>query len=162
MNPPTELDLVSAIYTSTATTIFTEEQLRELLEVSRDRNGASAVTGMLLYRAGRFIQVLEGPSATVERLLERIRADHRHTGMRVLRNAPTDSRSFAEWTMGYEPITVPRAHAVEGLRDAFDDLEQPSSALALRALRDLTIWFRVRSGVSPLPRPAELFLDRTD
>jgi len=137
--------LTSLVYTSTASAPFRETALAHLLEESRERNAAQEITGMLLYRDERFIQVLEGPAHAVRRLAETIGRDRRHHDMRILLEEPLDSRRFADWTMGYR--TLQGNDAPVGFRDSFADLESgDADATTLRALRELTLWFRVRSG----------------
>jgi len=138
-------DLVSVVYVSTAATSFEASQLGDLLAQSRTANAAKGLTGLLLYRGGRFIQVLEGPRPTVLDLVETLRRDPRHVDMRVLLNEGIDRRSYSEWTMGYEPIDAPGTPAPEGFRDTFDDLESDDDSVTARAVRELTVWFRARS-----------------
>jgi hypothetical protein len=142
-------DLTSVLYSSSATDPFSDAELADLLSQSRRDNGERDVTGMLLYRAGRFFQVLEGPRATVHALLERISADARHTRMRTLIEEPIRRRAFAEWTMGFEPIETASTPRPEGFRDTFDDLESDDATAVMRAARELSMWFRVRSVRTP-------------
>ncbi|KAA9089069.1 BLUF domain-containing protein [Microbacterium radiodurans] len=138
-------DLLSVLYTSTARSPFGDDELAELLTRSRASNERHELTGMLLYRGGRFVQVLEGPAERVRDLLAVIATDERHTAMRVLIEQPIERREFADWTMGYQPIAVTTAPAPAGFRDTFDDLEQSGDPSAtLRAARELSLWFRVR------------------
>lgn len=137
--------LVSVAYVSTATEPFDDARLAELLSFSRSSNHAHDLTGMLLYRRGRFFQVLEGPEDAVDELMRKIRRDSRHDGVRVLLRESLDDRRFDEWTMGYEPIGVPTTPAPEGFRDTFDDLESDDDSVSSRAVRELTVWFRART-----------------
>ncbi|MFJ4036685.1 BLUF domain-containing protein [Microbacterium sp. NPDC090007] len=137
--------LVSVSYVSTATEPFDDERLAALLSYSRRANHAHELTGMLLYRRGRFFQVLEGPRDAVEHLMDAIRGDDRHTDVRVLLSEDIDERRFTEWTMGYEPISVSPSPAPAGFRDTFDDLESDDDDAIIRAVRELTVWFRARS-----------------
>lgn len=136
----------SVVYSSRATAPLDDGALRELLEQSRTSNAERDVTGMLLYRNGRFIQILEGPEQAVRDTMAKIERDPRHDHLRVLIDEFIDERNFAEWTMGFEPITTPDAEAPEGFRDTFDDLEAHGDPSAtLRAARELSLWFRVRA-----------------
>lgn len=137
--------LLSVVYSSHARDPFDEGRLRELLAQSRAANEHRGVTGMLLYRGGRFVQILEGPEQAVRDLLETIEADDRHTGIRVLIDEFVEHRNFADWTMGYEQITEPHEQAPDGFRDTFDDLERGDASVTLRAARELSLWFRVRA-----------------
>jgi hypothetical protein len=136
---------MSVSYVSTATAPFDDERLADLLTQSRGSNHAHDLTGMLLYRRGRFFQVIEGPQGAVEHLMDAIRRDDRHSDVRILLSERIDERRFTEWTMGYEPIGVPTSPAPEGFRDTFDDLESDDDDAIIRAVRELTVWFRART-----------------
>ncbi|MDQ1172070.1 hypothetical protein QE430_000377 [Microbacterium testaceum] len=137
--------LISISYVSAAAESFDDARLAELLDQSRHSNHEHDLTGMLLYRRGRFFQVLEGPQDAVDELMTKIRRDPRHTDVRMLLSEEIDERRFSEWTMGYEPIGVPSTLAPEGFRDTFDDLESDDDDDAIRAVRELTVWFRART-----------------
>lgn len=137
--------LISISYVSAAAESFDDARLAELLDQSRRSNHEHDLTGMLLYRRGRFFQVLEGPQDAVDELMTKIRRDPRHTDVRMLLSEEIDERRFSEWTMGYEPIGVPSTLAPEGFRDTFDDLESDDDDDAIRAVRELTVWFRART-----------------
>jgi hypothetical protein len=125
---------------------FSNQDLSALLEQSREANASKSITGMLLYRRGRFIQFLEGPEREVRDLLARIRQDPRHIDVSVLIEGKSRERQFSDWTMGYEPFVEPEESLPEGFRDTFDDLdsaEQPD--VVVRATQQLILWFRVRS-----------------
>lgn len=139
-------ELVSLVYTSTAAAPFRETALTHLLEQCRSLNGARDVTGMLLYRGERFIQVLEGPSRIVRELARTIGRDPRHHDMRILIEEPIQTRRFADWTMGYRALGRETATAPAGFRDSFSDLQDGDErSITLRALAELTLWFRVRA-----------------
>ena len=52
--------LSHVVYVSTASEPMDDEDLAELLAQSRERNARNDITGMLLYKDSRFIQLLEG------------------------------------------------------------------------------------------------------
>lgn len=136
----------SLVYTSEARTPFTDDQLSELLAQARDANEAAGITGILLYRGGRFVQFLEGPEGAVRRLMSTIADDPRHEKVRLLIDGHPETRQFPAWTMGYEPLRVSSTEPPAGFRDTFDDLESVDDADAvLRAARELSIWFRART-----------------
>lgn len=142
-----DLHLVSLVYTSTAVNPFDAVELDELLEHARRFNDEHAISGILLYRDGRFIQVIEGPDDEVHDLMARIEADARHEQVRILFTEPIDRRRFAEWTMGYQALSARESSDRAGFRDSFHDLDAGSSDdRIVRALRELTLWYRVRAG----------------
>ena len=76
-------------------------EVEQILASSRRNNAACGVTGALLFNAGCFAQVLEGPLAAVERTFERIQRDPRHTEVMVLQLGPIEKRGFPAWSMAF-------------------------------------------------------------
>ena len=91
------------IYTSQARQAFSEADLKKLLVRARSNNGKIAVTGMLIYHDGAFLQALEGAELAVRDLFKRIEKDERHTGVSILRNQRSfgERRIFGDWAMGF-------------------------------------------------------------
>jgi hypothetical protein len=75
--------------------------VRQILETSQRNNRAVAVTGALMFNAGAFAQVLEGPRPGVEETFERIQRDERHGEVTVLQCGPVESRGFPDWSMAF-------------------------------------------------------------
>ena len=147
MNAASADDLVSLVYTSTAVRALDDDALSRLLAQSRDANGARTVTGMLLYRDGRFMQVLEGARAVVTALAGAIARDDRHRDMRILLLENVPERQFPDWTMGYQGLDRLSEPRPAGFRDSFADLDVDADrSTTVRALSELSLWFRVRSG----------------
>lgn len=76
-------------------------EIEAILVTARRSNAARGITGALLYSAGCFAQVLEGPLSEVEALFERIQLDPRHRDVKVLQFHPLDRRSFGDWSMAF-------------------------------------------------------------
>ena len=72
-----------------------------ILAVSKRNNARVGVTGALLFNAGTFAQVLEGPRAAVEATFERIQRDQRHGDVSVLQCEPVAARGFPNWSMAF-------------------------------------------------------------
>lgn len=94
------------IYVSSAQTPFTAEDLAELLRKARDKNRMLKVTGLLLYKDGNFIQVLEGQEGTVKQLYATIEQDFRHHSIIKLSEATIPAREFGDWAMGFTDIAA--------------------------------------------------------
>ncbi len=92
----------SLVYASRALGSFDDAELLALLDTARSRNDEHGVTGMLVYAAGSFLQLLEGEDDAVEAIWDRIRMDPRHTELRVLQDGPARQRLFGEWSMGFQ------------------------------------------------------------
>jgi len=135
------------VYASAATRPLSPQQLAEILEAARDNNGDENITGMLLYRRGHFLQVLEGPDEQLSELLLKLNKDPRHHQVQVLLDGQIPSRAFGTWSMafqdvsGLEPDELP---AYSGfLTDGFTATEcvrYPQKALRMvLAFRDLKL-----------------------
>ncbi len=59
-------------YVSTATRPFSKTDLSELMTESHENNARLGLTGMLLYKDGNFMQVLEGEEGDVRALYQKI------------------------------------------------------------------------------------------
>ena len=94
-------DLISLIYVSSATRLLSDQELVDILNISRENNKQRNITGMLLYKDGNFMQVLEGPEGAVLELYEAIRKDNRHKGVMLLGVERVEVRSFPAWEMGF-------------------------------------------------------------
>jgi hypothetical protein len=92
------------VYVSSAVELFSEAQLTELLKKSRQNNSAAGVTGLLLYKEGNFMQLLEGAQEAVEETLLRIERDPRHRNILKLLQQECEERSFGEWSMGFKKL----------------------------------------------------------
>ncbi len=95
----------SFVYLSKAKNDFDERELPSILEVSQRNNRRDGVTGILLYKDGRFLQILEGDQATVRRIAQRIEADNRHNEFAVIIDELMP-RLFTDWSMGFADLNA--------------------------------------------------------
>ena len=96
--------LAHLVYVSTASEPMNEEALAALLEQSRARNERNGITGMLLYKDGRFIQLLEGQEEAVQKIFSSIKRDERHHDVELLWLRYAQYREFPDWTMGFQNL----------------------------------------------------------
>ncbi|HET6150885.1 MAG TPA: BLUF domain-containing protein [Polyangia bacterium] len=124
------------IYASASRQPFSPRQLTELLAKARASNQALAVSGLLLYHQGSFLQVLEGEDSVLSALYERITKDPRHHRCMVVKRSTVMQRSFADWSMGFVEVSAAVAKQLEGfnmvLQQGFVGLGQTASAEAIR------------------------------
>lgn len=93
------------IYLSTAVDLFLDEELVDLLKVSRGNNQKKDISGMLLYNNGGFLQVLEGEQDSVSTLFHKLQNDNRHFGVLKVMDGNVDRRYFQDWSMGFRKLT---------------------------------------------------------
>lgn len=108
------MSLYRIVYVSAAAESFSKSALLELLTQARDKNQRLGVTGMLLYKDGDFIQLLEGEEPVVKDLYGTIRTDFRHSGTIVLDEGKIDARLFSDWSMGFRDLSDPAVQATPG------------------------------------------------
>jgi hypothetical protein len=99
--------MLSLIYVSTSVKLLNDEELLDILKVSRENNSSRDVTGLLLYKGGNFMQVLEGPDAVVEALYEKIKTDPRHQDVSVISREQISTRQFPAWEMAFQNLDNP-------------------------------------------------------
>jgi hypothetical protein len=133
----------TTVYTSTATRDLTDDDLAELLRQCVRNNERSGLTGMLLHRDGRFMQVLEGPDDAVRDVFAVIAADDRHAEVRLLLDESITERAFPAWKMAFRTVDDETVRSLHG----YDDfLDRPAEAAARpdapSRARWLLEWFR--------------------
>ena len=95
-----------------------QEEVRQILAASRRNNTRDGITGGLLFSAGSFAQVLEGPVDAVEEAFERIQCDPRHDKVTVLEAGPVDQRAFPDWSMAFKGVDPGVMPLVDGALSA--------------------------------------------
>lgn len=105
MKTSPEEALVRAVYQSNSLISRTEgafrAELASILETSARRNPKLGITGVLIYDRGRWVQLLEGPAASVDALLDDIEDDLRHALFQILWRTPAATRMFEQWSMAF-------------------------------------------------------------
>jgi blue light- and temperature-responsive anti-repressor len=108
-----------------------------ILDASRRNNRRDRVTGALLFSAGSFAQVLEGPLAAIERTFERIQCDPRHGDVVVLQVHRSGRRDFGEWSMAYAGRLEAASEAARALSRACEQQDTEGAETVLATLRHL-------------------------
>jgi hypothetical protein len=91
------------------------EDLSAIQATAKANNGPLDVTGSLFYNGGWFLQVLEGPAPTLEKLYKQIERDPRHKNSRILYQEPASFRTFPRWNMNMTNLNDRQA-------DKYDEL----------------------------------------
>lgn len=120
------MSLYCLVYVSIANQEMSDRHLQMLLKKAMGKNEKSAITGMLLYRDGFFIQALEGEQEAIENLFATIEKDDRHRDVILVYSSPIKQRDFPDWTMGFNRIDDNDTSIIKGYTDF---LKQPTSAL---------------------------------
>lgn len=131
----------------------------ELLSLHQDaqrRNEEIHVTGILLYNAGHFLQLLEGKAIVVRRLFEKIRSDRRHQNVRQLAFLQVEARMFQGWHMGMLNLDERSDLDPSLFRDFRHDAERATNSIeAQRRSLELLKDFKRHLGSPPACRSAD-------
>ncbi|WP_239804661.1 BLUF domain-containing protein [Croceicoccus hydrothermalis] len=139
MNPPSSDMLYRLLYTSTAAPGDRpgETMVRDIVGASCARNRQTGVSGGLLFDGSKFVQVLEGPAASVESLFESICRDLRHVDVNLVDFSPIDTRMFGEWHMAFVGPDHEIITGMESDRDEIAFLLGVDARKAVEQLRSL-------------------------
>lgn len=74
--------------------------IAQILGVSEANNRRDGIQAALMFHRGHIVQAMEGRRVDLDRLMRRLLADRRHTGLRVLVDTPITTPLLTE------PITV--------------------------------------------------------
>jgi len=107
------MNIFRLIYFSGETRRLNQAELIELLSLSRARNEAAAITGILVYKEGIYIQILEGDEQAVRALYAGIQTDPRHTRVLTISEEHADDREFESWSMAFRIADSERPLAAE-------------------------------------------------
>jgi Sensors of blue-light using FAD len=108
------MSLNCLVYVSLANQEMSDNHLKSMLQKARAKNEKLAITGMLLYRDGFFMQALEGELADIESLYDTISQDPRHSDLILIFKKPIPKRGFPDWTMGFNKIDDHNIDTIEG------------------------------------------------
>ena len=138
--------MLSIVYSSTAERSFDDVDLAQLLAQSRTTNEAHGLTGLLVHREGRFLQLIEGEEDDVRERMAAILADDRHGRIAILMEERITERQFPDWTMSFQQLSSADEDQVPGYRKAFDDLSDETNDVnaTTAAVRELVHWFEAR------------------
>ena len=123
-------DLVHLSYCSHAQSPVEQTELDLILQASQRNNQRDDITGLLTYSGEVFVQFLEGPPESIQRLMDRLQGDPRHRDIIILSKGSDHERIFPGWDM--ELVTHQEAHQV--LRDALSEANSYDKVIGLSRL----------------------------
>ena len=116
-----------------------DEGLREIMAASIRNNAPSRISGLLVAHDGWFVQALEGPELAVQRRLDIIRADPRHTELKVIARTEATTRAFPQWSMCAYGLSPADSAILGTLSGKEFDPSRWSEASAMRLLTTVSL-----------------------
>ena len=95
--------LKQVIYVSEKTDT-SSDSLTAIYDISQKNNSESGISGCLLIGSNSYLQVLEGPEHSVNKLYSKINNDRRHKKVTKLRDELIEERMFSSWSMKFSPF----------------------------------------------------------
>lgn len=89
------------VYISKAVDDISYTDIEDILKVSRANNARDAITGLLIFRDGYFLQLLEGQEELVRATVAKIIEDDRNYKVFVMLETTGSSRLFEDWSMAF-------------------------------------------------------------
>lgn len=129
-------DLIQVVYASQPFG-YDVPILSGILIDARKHNIRDEITGALICRHDIYLQLLEGPEAKVNALIERIGRDDRHVDMKILLSETVTDRMFGDWAMLHDPaktVIWSDAEIADDILDRTpsDEIKTVFAALALQ------------------------------
>lgn len=118
------------IYVSHAADGLKSSDLHDILKKAHEVNANLGITGLLLYKNKRFMQLIEGQEDAVRGLYQKILQDPRHRDLIVLQEDTEPERQFPGWSMAFRNLNaLPSADKLESgeIEFADDALERHSN-----------------------------------
>ncbi|MGJ8529709.1 BLUF domain-containing protein [Maritalea sp.] len=91
--------MIRLLYFSTAGANVTPAMINKIVSKASLSNEQRSVTGALAFNGVNFAQVLEGEADQVHPLMDAIRSDPRHTGVKEMMQKDIEERAFEGWGM---------------------------------------------------------------
>lgn len=115
------MSIRQVVYVSSGCREYTGAELDEIAATGSRNNAAAAVTGILLYYYGNFMQLIEGAPEAVEKTFRRISDDNRHTGILKLHDSLVEERWFPDHSLGFRAVADNEMTSFPDLFEKRDD-----------------------------------------
>ena len=90
------------VYISACAQEQTDQSVEAILSVSRARNVAAGITGLLIGGGNWWMQLLEGERPKLEPVWASIRNDPRHSPVVMVQRRPLRGRAFHGWSLQFQ------------------------------------------------------------
>ena len=105
------------VYQSRVNRQIGSDELFRIIETSARNNPARQITGFLVFAHDHFVQLIEGPTHSLDALLDDLAQDPRHCDLEILERRDVSDRTFPNWRMERLAVigddTAPLVQALE-------------------------------------------------
>lgn len=118
------------VYISKESIASKPDELLKILTAARASNAMQNITGILLYDAGRYIQILEGNKVAITGLYSNISQDDRHSNVKLLYLEEAPARLFPNWTMNMFNLNEDKQKDLTEVKKILRQVERKESVSA--------------------------------
>ncbi|MBJ6367826.1 BLUF domain-containing protein [Snuella sedimenti] len=124
--------LKTICYISDSQNFKSEDNLLNLYNKAKTNNLKHNITGILIYKNGNFLQVLEGEQEMVDNTFKRISLDSRHKNIIKVINTTVEQRIFEDYNFGF--TTIDNRNELNNLNDYLEWLKDADSKSANKVI----------------------------
>jgi hypothetical protein len=108
----------TVVYSSVSDSVPSVETVLSILRTARSANKVHGIHGILLVADRLYMQLLEGPEPAVDRLMENLYRDRRHSCIVpwLVEQHPERPPMFSDWSMAFARLGVVDGLAGKGLQ----------------------------------------------
>jgi hypothetical protein len=99
-------------------------EIQDILECANKHNKEHEITGILLYKGGAFLQLLEGDEKDIVDLYGKIASDLRHERPTVVLKQYANERIFKDWSMAFQKVNDLDLEKIESVLPWSDIIEK--------------------------------------
>lgn len=132
-------------YISRFSKAHSSDDIKKLADSAVENNKRDGITGIFMVSGDLFFQIIEGPEAEVDQLMERIKNDDRHKDMLVLSvDENIKKRIFPDWSMRKVDISDEASSENNSLKAIMETIFIQKRVLAnLTETIERAIWHRL-------------------
>lgn len=93
------------LYVSKATEQLDSKTINDIVSAANVYNSRNNISGILMFRAGIFLQLLEGEKSQIEALFAKIEKDPRHSNIVRIFSIEENERLFPIWAMAFHEVS---------------------------------------------------------
>jgi class 3 adenylate cyclase len=142
------------MYISTTTRPLRPDEVDEITRVCQQNNAKVGVTGILISAQEFFFQILEGLETDVDQVMGRIKKDHRHAGLLILKaEHEVSDRLFPDWSMKTIKLDGNSDVVIQAIRIMLENITE-SHRIIERYTQPAVLQF-LTAGINPLTVPVQ-------
>ncbi len=93
-----------------------KRDVENIARSSSENNMAQNITGILFFKNGEFLQIIEGREKDLRAVMKRIENDTRHENVTYVIDEPIKEAGFQTWSMHFLDLDSPTKYGLKSMR----------------------------------------------